>query len=163
MEIIINKKDIKVLSENYSEYEEDDVVSILSAVCREIDENEIARFSIFLSNWDPRFDKVNFRCDFSSIVTELDSLLEFLKNKTGTFILHFYELDRRVHFKFINEDLEFNISTSVNNDILFNGIIDADSLDRKVRDVLGNFKMLLVKYFPKAFKEFIKTGYIFSI
>lgn len=161
MEITINKLRLGIIAEDYSDYEEDEVIGILSDVCELIDQKGIARFSTIFSDWDDRFRKMDFAYDFTSIASELEPLLSFLKCKEGTFMLHFYELDRKVEFEYLNDRLEFRFKQSIIDDVLFRGTLDPVDWERKIEDIIGAFKEILVQCFPKALEKFKSNGYLF--
>lgn len=161
MEITLNSLNAGPNVEDYSEYEEDEVLGVLSDVCAQIDQKGIARFSAIFSAWDDRFNKMDFLYDFTSIASELKPLLDFLRTQKGTFILHFYELDRKVVFKFLNEGFGFQISQSMSDVILFHGALDFRDLEMKIENVMEAFKGILRHNFPLALENFKRNGFLF--
>ncbi|WP_315814176.1 hypothetical protein [Paraflavitalea speifideaquila] len=162
MEITIDHLKLIPDREDYSEYEEDDVVGVLSDACLSIDQKGIALFSTIFSKWDVRFNKVDFSYDFNSVASDLDSLLHFLGHKKSKFILHFYELDRRVELEFLKDRLVFQITQSIIDDVLFAGTLDSFDFEKKIEKVIESFKLIITKCFPQALEKFIKTGFLFG-
>ena len=99
--------------------------------------------------------------DFTSIASELKPLLIFLRNKKGTFVLHFYELDRKIVFNFLCGGLEFQISQSMNDDVIALGPLDFCDLEMKTENVIETFKEILANNFPLALKKIKRNGFLF--
>ena len=161
MEIIICNVGVEGIEEDYSEHE-DAVIGILGDVCRMIDELGIAKLLVVFSSWDSRFEKVDFMYDFTSIASELEPLSQFLKGRNGEFILHFYELDRRIIFQFVKGDLSFKVSDSMSDEVLYRRTLDSYNFYEKIEEMISVFKIILIRHFPLAYQIFKEDRYLFS-
>ena len=89
MDISINQEFTGVIDEDYSEYDNDDVISIFGEICKIIDDLKIASFSVLFKKWDERFKHTDFAYDFTSIGTDLTGLIHFLEKPVGEYSLGF--------------------------------------------------------------------------
>jgi|GEM_PF-1343013 hypothetical protein len=154
-------KSCLTITENYSEYEKDDLISILSDVCEQIDDLKLAFFVIQFSPSDNSFDhKVDFGYDFTSIANELQDLKIFLKESNGEFILNFYELNKSVVFTFIENKIRIKIIKSDDLIELNEVIVLHKDLQERINNILLSFTMILEKYFPIAYKKFKTQKYV---
>ena len=161
MEIILNLDYTGTVIENYSQLIDGEEIEVFSEVCKMIDELNIAKFSVCFKKWDNRFNKTDFAYDFTSIAIEIRGLIDFLTNKSNKYLLFFYELDRKIMFRFKNEQLiDFEILNSIENTVFFSGILNVNELKNKVEKLLDAFRDLLYKFFPKAYECLSKHQYI---
>ena len=158
--MIIKVKHTDIVIENYSDLEEGDLVSIFSTVCDKIDTEQLASFEVFFDNLDERFKKLTFAYDFESIAPELPDFEIFLKRKKEEYELFFYESDRRVLFTINDDIVSFDILDTSKTNHIANGNISLKDLVQIVEKLNNDFRDLLDRCFPKAFKIFEKENYL---
>lgn len=162
MYITINNDYSGTISEETLLSENEDIVGIFSAICRIIDELKIANFSVLFKEWDKRFNHPDFLYDFSDVAHNLPGLLQFLATKSEEYSLGFHELDRIIKFKFQEGKLFFSICNTEQEDVLYNGELDAINFKVTIEKLINDFKAILSRYFPKAYEVFLKEQYIIT-
>jgi hypothetical protein len=160
MIITINNEYINSINEDVLLRENEDIVSIFSAICRIVDDLKFAEFSVLFKDWDKRFNSPDFVYDFSDVAPVLQRLISFLQSKSGENSLHFYELDREIKFKFNDEILFFTINEEDN--VLYHGVLDATKFKTTIEMLVNDFSLLLAKFFPKSYEVFKIEKYIIS-
>lgn len=162
MKITLSNINSKII-EDYSNYENDDVVTILSDVCKQIDTLGLATLDFFFQADDKVFCNVNFTYDFTSIATELLDLIDWLEDPGNTdfFCLYFYELKRKIVFSYKDKDLlQYKIIKDKDSTIINSNTIIKSRLFLLTKKVIENFYSLLARNFPKATQIFIQEDFL---
>jgi len=162
MYITINNKYSGNIIEDPLLSENEDVIGLFSEICREIDNMNIAKFSVLFKQWDDKFDNTDFAYDFTSVATELPGLIQFLQSKIGNYSLGFYELDRKIEFNFQERMLHFSIYRTMGVEILYHDELESEIFMMTIKKLIADFRNLLSKYFPKAYEIFLRERYIFT-
>ena len=161
MKIIILKERLKFV-EDYSSFENDDVVAILSEVCKKIDSLKLAKIESLFAEHDQAFSNLDFSYDFTSIASELWDLIYWIEEGGGDeFSLYFYELSRKILLSFIDTStIRYKIISDKNSEIIVENNIETVLLYRTIGTLLEDFTSLVKGYFPRAADTLIKEDFV---
>jgi len=158
IEINVDKYSI---AEHYSEFDDDDYISVYNSIAKQIDEHCIGEFTIMFSKWDEVFERVDFVYDFGSIACCLNELEIFLEIKSGKFRLEFYEKNRIIEFSFVDSQLNFKLYDTINvnkESFITERCLDYQSFKFSIMKLRNEFVLLLKFYFPQGYK-ILSNGY----
>ena len=164
---IIKKKvsnQLKV-DEDYSDYEEDEVIGVLGRVCQQIDELDIARFDVIFFQKSDSLKKIktDFLYDFSSIIIEIEDLICAMEDSDiNSTELYFYELRLTVFFEKQGSLVDYHISEDGQKENLYSNSIKKSSLQTLLKKLLIDFAEILYTFFPESFRLFVQNDYIVS-